>query len=251
MEYIDIHSHINLKEFDSNREQVLKDAEDIGVLAILDSGETFEENQKVLELAEQYSILKPSLGFHPVNLDGEKAEKVEKQIRENAEKTVAIGEIGLDYWKVQDKTDQETQRNNFKRFISLAKELDKPIITHSRSAGKDVIQMLIDSDAKRVNMHAFDGKYATAKPGVEAGFYFSIPPSIIRSNQKQKLVKELPLESIILETDAPVLGPNKEDGNLPANICISAQVIANIKHTSLEQVCEITTKNAKTLLGNL
>jgi len=246
MKLIDIHAHIGLNEFDSDRAEVVKRATEKGVIAILDSGETLEENKKVLELSEKFEILKPSFGFSPKMLDMKKAEEVEEFIRENAEKAAAIGEIGLDYWHI--KEEREKQKEIFELFINLAKELDKPLVVHSRSAGKYALEVLEKAGAERVCMHAFDGKAGTALKGVELRYYFSIPPSVIRSEQKQKLVKTVPIENLLLESDSPVLGPEKTGRNEPANIIVSAQEIARIKGIDVEEVAQITTKNAKEFL---
>ncbi len=250
MELVDCHSHINLPDFDSDRDAVLRAAEKAGVTAILDSGGTYAECKKVLELAKKFKILKPSLGWHPAQTDLEEAKRVAALVRESASQRVriyAIGEIGLDYWHAKDTANRELQTANFKLFIDLAKELNLPIVTHSRSAGKHVIEILEQEKVERVCMHAFDGKFSSAQRGVELGYYFSIPPSIVRSEQKQKLVKNLPLENLLLESDAPVLGPRVDERNVPANIKIAAQKIAEIKKIDAREVIKVTTKNAQEL----
>ena len=163
---------------------------------------------------------------------------------------VAIGEVGLDYWLAKEEADRELQRAIFSRFIELSIELDLPLNVHSRSAGRQTIELLLQKDARLVQMHAFDGKASTAMQGVEAGFYFSIPPSINRSVQKQKLVKKLPLTSLMLETDSPVLGPEPQTRNVPANVMIAAETIARIKEVPLEAVLETAFANTIKLYGN-
>jgi TatD DNase family protein len=100
-------------------------------------------------------------------------------------------------------------------------------------------------------MHAFDGKAGSAAPAVEAGYFFSVPPSVTRSRQKQKLVKQLPLSCLLLETDAPVLGPSPEERNEPGNLTVSLQVVAEIKDVPQEQVREAVVENTARLYGNL
>ncbi len=254
MELIDCHAHINLQNFDIDRDAILQDAKKSGVTAILDSGGTYSECKKVLELAQKFKILKPSLGWHPAQVDLEEAKRTLEFIRGAAEVRGcggAIGEIGLDYWVLKEAqaASRELQAQIFKMFIDLAKELNLPIVTHSRSAGKRVIEILEQEKVERVCMHAFDGKFGSAQRGVELGYYFSIPPSIVRSEQKQKLVKNLPLENLLLESDSPVLGPRADERNVPANIKIAADKIAEIKKIALEEVIKATTKNARKLFN--
>ena len=257
---IDCHAHINSEEFDKDRDAVLRDAGSAGISAILDSGTNLKENKKVLELAKQFKILKPSLGWQPNQLDKKAASENLEFIKETTNQFVAIGEIGLDYWfrgsgnqghrgSELPTANRKPQTEIFKMYIELAKELDLPIVTHSRSAGKYVIEILEQEKAERVCMHAFDGNFSSAQKGVELGYYFSIPPSIVRSEQKQSLVKNLPLENLLLESDSPVLGPNAKERNAPANLKISAQKIAEIKKVDIDEVIKATTRNAKELFG--
>jgi len=121
---------------------------------------------------------------------------------------------------------------------------------HSRSAGRQALKLLQDYNAKKVQMHAFDGKASYAMSGVEAGYLFSIPPSVLRSRQKQKLVKILPLGSLLLETDSPVLGPDPKSRNEPMNLLVSGRAIADIKGLPLEEILEVVELNASWLYGD-
>jgi TatD DNase family protein len=138
-------------------------------------------------------------------------------IRSHKDRLAAIGEVGLDYWIVKEESQREIQREIFRGFIELSKELALPLNVHSRSAGRHVVSVLLESSADRVQLHAFDGKFSAAMPAVEAGFFFSIPPTVVRSEQKLKLAKKLPLSCLLIETDSPVLGPVPQERNEPAN----------------------------------
>jgi TatD DNase family protein len=244
---IDVHAHLNSGDFELTRVKVVEDAKKAEVEAIVDNAESFEENQRSLEISGLFDIIHSALGFNPCNLNKAEAEKIKNQIHENYTKIVAIGEIGLDFWKVKEQ--KETQIDIFEMFLRLAKELNLPVICHSRSAGRKVIEILEKNQIEKAILHAFDGNFASAKRGVELGYFFSVPPSINRSQQKQKLVERLPLENLLLESDSPLLGPVPGEQNTPANISVSAQEIARIKEIDAEQVRKSTTNCARKLLN--
>jgi len=189
--------------------------------------------------------------MYPVHLDHAQADEIEVLVRERHGELVAIGEVGLDHWKVQDEAGRELQRQLFLRFVALAGEFDLPLNVHSRSASRHAVAVLRESGARRVLLHAFDGKVATALPAVEAGYFFSIPPSIVRSAQKQKLARQLPLSCLLLETDSPVLGPVPGERNEPANLSVALSAVAEIKGLRAEEVAEAVTENARRLFGSI
>lgn len=185
-----------------------------------------------------------------MHVDPGEAERVEQLIRAERARLAAIGEVGLDFWKVQEEAERAVQREIFSRFVALARELDLPLNVHSRAAGREAIDLLIRAGARRVQLHAFDGRAAAALPGVEAGYFFSIPPSVVRSRQKQKLVRRLPLSSLLLETDSPVLGPSPSERNEPANLIVSLEAICEIKGLPEQQVTEAVEENTRRLYGD-
>jgi TatD DNase family protein len=248
---IDTHAHICDPDFDKDRDDVLERARQAGVGAIVSVGETLADARKNLMLAKTYPMLKPAAGLYPTQLDLKQTGEMADFIRQNRSLLSAIGEVGLDYWVVKDDEQKELQRMIFKRFIRLSKALDLPLNVHSRSAGRHAVAMLLEYGAVRVQMHAFDGKAGAALPAVEAGYFFSIPPSVARSRQKQKLVKQLPLSCLLIETDSPVLGPTPDERNEPANIRYSVQAIAALKNISEEEVVAVVTDNAERLYGEL
>ena len=117
-------------------------------------------------------------------------------------------------------------------------------------AGRYAIALLLEHQARRVQLHAFDGKAAIALPAVEAGYFFSIPPSIVRSRQKQKLVKQLPLSCLLVETDSPVLGADREARNEPANVVLAIDAIAEVKNLPREQIITAVSENTRRLYGS-
>lgn len=243
MYIIDTHTHLCDPVFDPDREQVLCRAEAAGVRAVITVAEDLTDAKRNLELAAQYPQLKAAAGLYPTHLDLEAAETMMAFIREEREKLLAIGEVGLDYWVVKEEQEKELQREIFSRFIHLSLELGMPLNVHSRSAGRHVVSLLLERGAQKVQLHAFDGKASAALPAVEAGFFFSVPPSIARSRQKQKLVKQLPLSCLLLETDSPVLGPVPDERNEPANAAGVVTAIAELKGIEKQHVLEAVFQN--------
>ncbi|MBW1668834.1 MAG: TatD family hydrolase [Deltaproteobacteria bacterium] len=251
IEIVDVHAHLCDCSFEDDMEEVLERARQAGVCAVISVGENPSDAKRNLELAAKYRMIKPAAGLYPTNPDYHEAEKVCELVRRERQELVAIGEVGLDYWKVKDDEGRAIQREIFSFFIDLAIELDLPLNVHSRSAGRYCISLLLEKGARKVLMHAFDGKASTAMRAVEAGYFFSVPPSVVRSRQKQKLVKELPLSCLLLETDSPVLGPLPGERNEPSNIIHSVKAIAEIKAVSQEKVLEAALHNSKILFGLL
>jgi TatD DNase family protein len=247
---VDGHAHICSPEFDNDRADVLAHARKAGVGAIIAVGEDLGDARKNLELAQTHPILKAAAGLYPTCLDPDRAEEMIAFIRRHRAHLVAIGEVGLDYWVVKEESGKAVQREILKRFVALSRELGLPLNIHSRSAGRHAIALLLENGATRVQMHAFDGKAGAALPAVEAGYFFSIPPSIVRSRQKQKLVKLLPLDCLLVETDSPVLGPVPQTRNEPANLAVAIQAIAQIKNVPEEAVMEAVAENTRRLYGS-
>lgn len=243
-------------------EEVIGDSKKAGLLALLAVAEHAGEFDKIIALSERFpGFVFPCLGVHPVQeVSPEQHRGASLQdldaalplIQTYKDRLVAVGEVGLDFTPryVHDESDKDVQRQVLVRQSQIAKELDLPLNVHSRSAGRPTIHLLKEQGVEKVLLHAFDGKPSVAMEGVKAGYFFSIPPSIIRSEQ-QKLVKQLPLENICLETDSPALGPEKQVRNEPKNILISAEYISKIKGVSLERVMEVTTQNALRLFPKL
>ncbi len=242
---IDVHCHLTAPEFEGKVGEIVEKSVKAGVKAIITSGLGYEDGLKALGISD-YRIVYPSLGVSPYMLEG--YEQVIELISRESKRIVAIGEVGLDYWRVRDDEGRDRQRRVFREFIELSKSLDLPLIIHSRSAGKYALEMLFEMKAERVIMHAFDGAAKHAVKAVERGYMFSIPPSIARSQQKRNLVKRIPLENLLLESDSPVLSPVAGQVNYPWNILVSAEWIGKIKGVSIEKVIEVTGRNAAEIL---
>jgi TatD DNase family protein len=247
---IDTHAHLCDPVFDMDREVVLERALKAGISAVIAVGEDLADAEKNLLLASKHSMICPAAGLYPTHLDLDLAEKMRAFIRSHKDRLAAIGEVGLDYWIVKEESERETQREIFRGFIELSKELALPLNVHSRSAGRHAVSVLLESTADRVQLHAFDGKLSAAMPAVEAGYFFSIPPSVIRSEQKQKLAKKLPLSCLLIETDSPVLGPVPQVRNEPANAPVALKMIAELKGITVDEAAEAVAENTRRLYGD-
>jgi len=243
----DAHAHLAAPDFADDLSDVLTRAESAGLCGVLTVGETLADAERILGLAACHGLIKPAAGLFPTILDPAAAAAVLAFVRRNADRLVALGEVGLDRWMVKTEAEWRVQEDILAGFVALGNELDLPLNVHSRSAGRHAIAFLRRCGARRVLLHAFDGKAAAAVEGMEAGYAFSIPPSVVRSPQKQKLVRRLPLDSLLLETDSPVLGPDAATRNEPANVVVACRAVAELKGVSPETVAHVTTDNARRL----
>jgi len=269
---IDCHCHLGDRDFDSDLDDVVARAKAAGVLACIVVPENINDFQRVLDICEKHKgFLFPCLGVHPaqnfrdekdeyiigtraVDMKEDRVEEVISLIEKHQETIVGIGEVGLDYVPrivSGGEPDKESQRDVLKRQADAAFQFDLPLNVHSRSAGKPTILHLKDLGVKNAMMHAFDGNAKAAKLGCDQGYYFSITANAGGNVQKEKLIQTVPLDRLLLETDSPVLGPNREERNEPKNIALSCEVIARIKGLDVETVAKATTENALRLFPKL
>ncbi len=246
---IDTHCHLEDSLFDQDLDDVAITARNENI-AIISSAITKESWSKGLDIASRYSHIFPSLGLNPTQFS-DSGEAVEF-IRENSDDLIAIGEIGLDHYLIREHSDRVKQLNGFNEMLQLAVELGLPVQVHSRSAGKATLEVLYKSEIVNVHMHAFDGKSGYARTASEDyGYYFSIPTSVIRSPQKQKLVKAVALERLLLETDSPVLAPIKGERNVPTNISVALAEVSRILRKDEEEMRAIILENSYRLYKKL
>lgn len=242
---VDVHCHLGDKLFVSDIDDVLRKAKTHGVAAIISSSVTPEESGRSLSISSQHpGYVYVSLGSDPSRLDGTDIERTRRAVAELKRRVVGIGEVGLDYYWVRESAQRLRQAELFKEWIRLADELGLPLTVHSRSAGRECLQILASSEASNVLMHAYDGKVGHAMEASEAGIFFSIPTSIVYSEQKQKLARRVPIENLLLETDSPALTPSRGERNEPANLIYAARAVAGFKRLDLEVVAELTTRHA-------
>ena len=252
MAFIDVHAHLDFFD-EKNIDEAVKRARKAGLGVIVNSGITAERIKKTLELTAKYpDIVRACLGLYPVDMLEMSEKEIEGQIkiiRKAAKegKVVGVGEIGMDL-KMAGEVDR--QKKNFERMISLALELDLPIVIHSRKAELECTEILEKMNAKRVSMHCFSGKFSLIKRGVENGWCYSVPANVTFSEHFQKMAKEIPLSNLLCETDTPYLHPIKgQMDNEPANVVESYKKIAEIKGISLKECEKAIEDNYKRLFG--
>ena len=247
----DTHAHYDDEQFDADREELLSGMKAGGVGMIVDAAATVASWDKILELTEKYPFLYGSVGVHPDEV-GDLNEENFARMSELADrkKIVAIGEIGLDYY--WDKENRDLQKMWFIRQLELAKQLDLPVIIHSREAAADTMEIMKQYAGELSGViHCFSYSPEQAKEYVKMGFYLGIGGVVTFKNAKKlkEVVQEIPLESLVLETDSPYLAPvpNRGKRNSSLNLVYVAEEIAGLKGISYEEVVRQTTENAKKL----
>lgn len=250
---IDTHCHLEMDVFDNDREEVIKRAKDSGIEAIITISSDFESNLKGVELSCKYDFIYSSIGIHPHDAKdfSEDIFNKIKALREKTKKIVAIGEIGLDYH--YDNSPRNIQRDVFIKQLKYANEVDFPVIIHSRDAKNDTLNIVKDSFIKRGVFHCFSGDMDMAEKVISMGFFISIagPVTFKNARRLREIVKIIPDEHLLIETDAPYLTPEPLRGkrNEPSYLFYTAKTIAEIRGISLEDLSRITTLNAKRLFG--
>ena len=246
---IDSHAHLEMPEFKRDLEAVIHRARQSGVEYIFTIGTEKRDWTRTLEIARSYPFIYAILGVHPHHvkeMDDQTYPTLRQLCRE--EKVKAYGEIGLDFFR--NLSPREVQIKRFREQIALAKELGLPIVVHDREAHQEILEILKSEKAEECGgiIHCFSGDGEMAKQCLEMGFYISIPGSITFNNSERfrEIVRSLPLDSLLVETDAPFLTPMPFRGkrNEPSYIRYTAEKVAEVKKISFEKVAEVTTENA-------
>jgi len=245
---IDTHSHLNFKAFEKDFDKTINSCLKKGVW-LINVGSNYETSVKAVEIAEKYKKgVFAAIGLHPIHSEKEKFNKKEYQKLSRSKKVIAIGEIGLDYYKEYGLF-KEKQKEVLLRQLILAKELKLPVIFHCRMAHLDLIELLNLKNSKLKGViHCFTGTKKEAKEYLKKGFYLGFNGIIYKLNLKD-IIKEVPLEKILPETDCPYLTPPflKKERNEPVFVKYIIEEIAKIKNLNFEIVKKITFKNAKEL----
>jgi TatD DNase family protein len=261
IELIDSHAHLDFSQFDGDLNEVLQRAADADVASIVTVGYDLDSSRQAVGLAREHANLKACVGVHP-----HEAAQAGPQVLDSLQElsghreVVGIGEIGLDYYR--DRSPQDAQWRVFEGQLEHALEVGKPVVVHDREAHADVMTTLRDwaraasSGKGKLRpplgvIHCFSGDEAMARELFELGFYVSVagPVTFSKATELQELVRRLPLDRLLVETDCPFLAPHPYRGKRaePAHVRLVASKIAEVKEVSLEEVARVTTDNARTL----
>jgi len=246
---IDSHAHLEMPDFRRDLEQVIQRAKESGIGYIFTVGTEKKDWKRTLEIATSHPSIYAILGVHPhhaKDIDDQTFSTLRELCRNG--KVKAYGEIGLDFFR--NLSPRDLQLKSFREQIAFAKEMGLPIVVHDREAHQETLEILKSEKAEECGgiIHCFSGDYAMAKACIEMGFYISTPGNITFKNAEglREIVKRIPLESLLVETDAPFLTPDPFRGkrNEPSYVRYTAEKVAEIKKVSFEKVAESTTENA-------
>jgi len=247
--FIDTHAHLNFKAFSNDYAQAIERAFLTDVKKIINVGSNLETSKKAVEIAQKYEQVYAAVGLHPIHVKDEAFTDEFKKLAQDG-KVVAVGETGLDYY--YDKTNATSQKEVFAKHLKMAQVVSRPVILHSREASEDILPILMaERPEPKGVMHCFGENWEFAKVILDMGLYISFTGLITftKNYQTFEVIKNTPLERILIETDCPFMTPESYRGrrNEPAYVIEVARKIAELKKIPLEKVAEATTKNAEEL----
>ena len=255
---LETHAHYDDDRLNEDRHEILMGLPEAGIGIVINSGASVESTRDTVELAKKYNHVYAAVGVHPseiAELDEDFMEWMKQQA--SWEKTVAIGEIGLDYYWDKEPEVQEKQRYWFGRQIELARETGLPIIVHSRDAAADTMQVMKEHHAEEIPgvIHCFSYSKEMAQEFIKMGYYIGVGGVVTFKNAKKLIetVEAIPLESILLETDCPYMAPEPYRGKRNSSYYLTYVVekIAELKGVSVEEVERVTEANARTLFSRV
>lgn len=252
--FIDSHSHLDDERFDQDRDILIKSLKGNKVDIAINIGVDLKTSINSIELANKYDNIYAVIGVHPHSASEVTLEMLDKfRVMSRNEKVVAIGEIGLDFY--YDNSPRDLQRKWFKEQLELAKELDLPVVIHSRDATQETLDIIKEAQdgSLRGVMHCFSGSLEIAREYMKLGFYISIAGPVTFKNARvvREVAEEVPLDKLLIETDCPYLTPQPYRGkrNEPMFVRYVAERIAGIKNIPVEELAEHTSRNTKELFG--
>ena len=251
---VDSHAHLDGKQFATDLKATVDHATANGISHILTIGCDLQSSAASIKVAEQYKNIYAAVGVHPhdaTEIDDQALGTLRTML--SHPKVVALGEIGLDYYR--DRSPRDIQRNAFRQQIRLAREVGKPIVVHDREAHAEVIQILKEEDATSIGgvLHCFSGDLDMAKQCLDLGFYLSFTGTITypKNDEIRNIIKQIPIDRMLIETDCPYLSPQKFRGkrNEPAYVRFTADKMAEIKGLTIADVARVTSRNCHDLFG--
>lgn len=250
MKYFESHAHLYFEDYDPDRDQLIEELLNSDIEGILNAGVDLKTSEQCIDLSERYERIYSACGFHPNDIEEYDIKDIEvlKTLIQYP-KVVAIGEAGIDLYR--DRAPLDKQRKFFIRQLEIALENDMPVIIHSRSAEKQTLDVIEQVSKKYTGVfHCYAGGVDTALKLIEKGFYISFTGNITyKNNDREDVVRRIPLERMLLETDSPFLTPVPFRGkrNDPGKLKLIAEKIAQIKGITVEEVAQVTTENSKKL----
>jgi len=251
---IDSHAHLDMQDFDEDRVKIIERAVEGGVTHIITVGTDLDSSIYALELAKKHESIYAAIGYHPHNAQKCNSQFLDRLCEIALEpKVVSWGEIGLDFFRRYSPKDD--QLKIFLRQLEIADDLNLPVIIHDREAHNDVFTILkkMGKGKRKGVIHCFSGDIDLAMAFIELGYYISIPGTVTHKKavQTKEVASNIPLEHMLVETDAPFLAPVPKRGkrNEPLFVNYTAQEIARLRNIKFEKVAEQTSENAKTLFG--
>ena len=252
------HAHYDDEKFDGDREELIAELREAGISHVINVGASIESTKTTLELVKKHDFMYAAAGVHPSDVDGLNEETfawLAEQTR--LDKTVAVGEIGLDYYWDKEPEVQKNQRIWFQKQMELARKADLPVIIHSRDAAGDTMRIMKEVHAEEIPgvIHCYSYSPEMAKEFVKMGYYIGVGGVVTFKNAKKlvQTVQEIPIERILLETDCPYMAPEPHRGtrNSSLNLPYVAAKIAELKGISAEEVISITEQNAYRLFSKV
>lgn len=249
---IDSHAHLDDGRFDKDRDRLIKGLKELGIDLVINPGADLNSSIKAVSLTEKYNNIYAAVGVHPHSakeMDGSTIEILKSFT--NREKVVAIGEIGLDYY--YDNSPRDIQQERFIEQLNLAKEVDLPVIIHTREATKDTFDILKEAQDGTLEgvMHCYSGSVEMAMEYIKLGFYISLAGPVTFKNARvsKEVAKAVPLGKLMIETDSPYLTPEPYRGkrNEPFYVRYVAGTIAELRGITFEELAKKTSENAKKL----
>lgn len=251
---IDSHAHMDMQNFDKDRSEVIQRAADGGLTHIITVGIDLESSQAALELAKTYDFIYAAVGYHPHNAGHCNAKGLQELAGMTSDpKVIAWGEIGLDFYRNLSSPDR--QFKTFHSQLEMAQDLKLPVIIHDRGAHDDIMTGLknMGKGEKKGVIHCFSGDTHMAMALIEMGYYISIPGVVTYKNASQikEVASSIPLDRMLIETDAPFLAPVPKRGkrNEPFFVTFTAQEIARLRNTEFEKIAMQTSENARFLFN--